>query len=303
MIIDNFLKTVIGAVLCLAVTVAHSQNTTTLTLSTGPGGQMTATALALQPLLSKWTDQNIVLDYKPGGNGMIAAREVSKSTQPEQFLLGMVQYVDFDLNQATEIVPVFEVGTLTLFLITGKQISSFKSVLDQPTKKTYSYGIVNGNSITKYVRGLFKTISDANSNIAFVEVPYKSAGQLMLDTAGGHVDFAVTALSAFKGVEGNKITPLLALGNARSEALPSVPTPQDLKIRFPEEDSIFRMFLWASPKTPAETVERIQKNYLNFLRSPDSTEFFTKLNFSAPSLSTATKPAATINKTLANDRK
>jgi len=105
-------------------------------------------------------------------------------------------------------------------------IVDFKDLLDRARAKPKS--LTFGTSGVATVPHLQVEGLALAAGVAFVHAPYRVSGQLIADTLGGTLDFAVTPISSISGSNGRVVA---VLGPTRSPRHPAVPTVDELGFR------------------------------------------------------------------------
>jgi tripartite-type tricarboxylate transporter receptor subunit TctC len=199
-----------------------------------PGGAADILARGVAPAFSERLHQQIVVDNRPGANGVIGFELVARSpADGYTLLLGFTTGVAINpvLNSKVsydperDFAPISMLARTPMTLIAGPAFPA-KSVQEliaaskaAPGKLSYaSPGTGNPNHIAGE---LFKMAAGVN----LVHVPYKGAGPAMIDVMAGHVPIAfVTLAAALPHVRAGKLSSLAITGTARWPALPGVPT-------------------------------------------------------------------------------
>lgn len=247
-----------------------------LIVPTGPGGLNHKYALELEPILSKLLDQQIVIEFHPGAQGLVGAQALaSNKTSSLSLMIGAVQQ-DFALNQLTDIVPVLDLGIAPTVVIAKPSLGI--TSLSQLTKTPgdYTIGIPNGAAQLHWVREFSKNYK----NIGLTEVPYKSGAAVLTDVAGGHVDIGIaSAIGAAPLANDGKVVVLATLSAKRSSLLPQSRTPGEQGIRYARDTIGFsHMFIWANPGADPAVVAKLQRQFSQWAATAEATELFNKID-------------------------
>lgn len=297
-VLNIFMKHFLLPILfCLLASKGIAQDSTSLIIPTGPGGTYHKIALELAPVLSKIINETVIVESRPGGNGLVAARHIAENKSNNiSFLIGNVLLDAPQINQVTDIKPVLDLGIVPSGIFAKKDLDlkSFKDLINSPPKASVSYGVVNGSSGLSYMKGLSEF---AKGKVELVEILYKSGGNVITDVVGGHLDVGVAGVPALAALAGNpRINVLAVLSDKRSKLLPDVPTVFEENIRFKNDFLGFtQLVLWASPGTSADVIAKIQNEFSRWARTPEGTRFLDKLDLS-PTMKNLTTPEAAIKK-------
>jgi len=256
-----------------------------------PGGAAELGARIFATPLSQALGQPVIIDTKPGADGIIASDFVLK--QPaDGYTIYYATNTAFNwvlatkktppYNPLTDFTPVSLIGYFGFFLFTHPSIPGnsaadlIKYAKANPGKLNYG----SGNSTAQ----LFGAQLAKLEGLQMVHVPYKGDAPLTLDLVGGRVQLAfATPGSAAPQVKEGKLRCLAAMFPTRAAILPDCPTAAEAglgKMSLTPWGGVF------GPKgMPKEAVDRLQRELAVILKRPDVHEQFGKLAF-APRSST-----------------
>jgi tripartite-type tricarboxylate transporter receptor subunit TctC len=157
-----------------------------------------------------------------------------------------------------------------------------------------AYGKTNPGKLTFATQGpqstahLSGTLLEAMAGIKMLAVPYRGAQQALTDILAGNVDmFFDTLATSVPLHRGGKLKILAVADLQRAQAAPELPTFTEAGV------SGFRSITWfglvAPPGTPAVLAQRINRDAVEMLRSPEVAERLRSLSLEAG----ATSPAET----------
>lgn len=198
-----------------------------------PGASADATAREMGSVLGKLLGQPLIVDYKPGAGGTIAAAEVARAA-PDGYTLGLLD------NAPLTIVPAFrstgydpvasftQLGMITQMpqvLVAGPSagIATVQELLAsmrrQPGKLNYGSG--GTGSVSHLAAELFKQRSDTFA----VHVPFRGGAPAINALLANDVQFAFLTPSATGPlIASGKLKALGVTSLARLPSLPNVPT-------------------------------------------------------------------------------
>lgn len=229
-----------------------------------PGGAVDLIARDLATGLGPLWGQSVVLDNRPGGNGVIAADATAKAA-PDGYTLfltydgisGVVPFTQEKMpyDTLTDLKPIGMVGTLPLILVATPS-SNVKTVAEvvaaakaKPGGIDYASNGVGGSPHMSME--FFQRAAD----IRLKHIPYKGSGPAMQDMLGGRVSLLWAALSsAMPHIQSGKLVPVAFGGRERSPLLPQVPTISE---SFSGLDAVSWVGLVGPAKLPDALVQKI----------------------------------------------
>ncbi len=225
---------------------------------------------ALAAKLQQSMGQPVVLENRPGANGIVATGAVAKAPPDGYTLLitsgahianaFVTKELPFDV--INDFAPVTQLAaSYGLALITNLPVNSVPELIalakSKPGRLTYA---TNGIGNITHVAGL---LFDARTGTKMVPVQYNTP-QLTTDVMAGTVDltfFSVAAAAPL--VKGGKVKALAVTGARRSPSLPDVPTLQELGYKDFDVTGWFGLLFPAH--TPADRIERIYRESIKAL--------------------------------------
>jgi tripartite-type tricarboxylate transporter receptor subunit TctC len=207
------------------------------------GSYTDTVARIISPGLSEQLGRTIVIDNRPGANGIIGADLVAKATPDGSTLLvggasvnvvnpGLYKSLPYD--PVKDLVPVANVSELIAY------------AKKNPRKLAYA----TPNSTTLVAMETFKR----NAGVDILSVPYKSSPQAAADLIGGQVQVLIADFAtAMPHVRAGKARLLAVTMAKRSALLPDVPAIAEVVKGF--DVSAFTA-LFAPKGTPRETASR-----------------------------------------------
>lgn len=239
--------------------------------SAGGGTDIIARKLAqgLAPILK----QNVIVENKPGANGIIGTDIVAKS-EPDghsyvlvvaTHLLNPVLSKSMPYDTFNDLIGVTMVAQSPLVFVTSSQfpaktIAEFTKAM-RAKPGTYSYG--SSENMTKMVGAMYVNAE----KLDMVSVSYKGGAPLMTDVVSGVTTVGVTSiLTAKTFMDSGRLTPLAVSSAKRSPALPNVPTMMESGIK--DFDITMSYSLYAPAKTPKARLVAMQKAIHEVVTTP-----------------------------------
>ncbi len=253
---------------------AYPDRTIEIVVSYSPGGSTDLVARAIAQKMQDRFGQPVVVLNKPGASGSIGATYAAHAatdgyTLFEAFTSEMVvvpelaknakySIDDFDPIAVTGIVPVVLIGSKNIAANTLKDL--IEELRQAPGK--YTYG--GGNGSPSHIMGAWL---NRLYGLKTTHVPYRGGAQAVTDVIGGHIDMFYAGVAAAKAaIDSGSVKAFAVTGNARSAALPNVPTFKEAGV------SDFDLASWdvlLAPKgTAPDIVARLKKETLLALKDP-----------------------------------
>ncbi len=241
--------------------------------------------------------QPVIVEARPGGDGIIAADAVMKSA-PDGYTLLYATNTAFNWVPATRkdppydpvanFTPVSLVGYFGFFLFTHPSVpaSSVAELLAYARANPGKLNAGTGNSTSQLLTAQLKLLE----KLDIVQVPYKGDGPLTIDLLGGRVQMAfATPGSALPQVKEGKLRVLAAMFPNRSPLLPEVPTAAEAglgKLSITPWGGVF-----GPARMPRDVVDRLARELAVVLQRPEVREGLGKIAFD-PQSSTPEELAA-----------
>ena len=236
--------------------------------------------------MSEVLGQIIVVENKPGVNGMLGADAVAKATPDGYTILmgtnstnaalkSLMKTLPYD--QDTAFAPIAYMGSVPLIVtvnndVPAKTLKEFVAL----AKAKPGYVTFASASTSQLVSA---AVLASMAGIEMTNVPYKSGPAAMTDLIGGQVmmfsaDFAVTVPQ----IKGGKIRGLAVTSTKRSPVVPDIPTVNEaLGLKDYELIAYFAAF--APAGTPADIITKLNHAINTAALSKDIQEKFAANGF------------------------
>ncbi len=250
-----------------------------LILGFPPGGATDLVARAMQPRMSAGLGQQLVIDNRPGANGIISCELVARADPDGHTLLfghigslvisPAIQKVPYD--PLKDFAPVGQSVQLQNILITHPSLaaSTVKEFIALAKSKP---GAINYASSGIGSPGhLAAVLFESMAKIQITHIPYKGGGPAITDLLAGQVPafFAVIS-TAVPHVQAGKVRGIAVTGSRRAEAVPDVPTLAEGGV--PGYAATNWYGLLAPARTPVAVINRINREMTATLKAPEIAE-------------------------------
>jgi len=240
------------------------------------GGPNDLIARPLGDQMSQALGQPIVIDNRPGANGIIGTALVAKAP-PDGYTLLMTTG-SFTGNPAinakipydalADFAPITLLAQSFGVALVVRPDFPAKSLLEliemakrAPSRYSYAH---SGIGNTNYVAAeLFQKLAQ----IELIGVPYKGSASFVPDIMSGQVGMGfMSTVNATPSINSGLLRALATTGRTRVPTLPDTPT--FLELGFEEMDITGYFGLWAPAATPRDRIDLINREAVNALRSP-----------------------------------
>jgi tripartite-type tricarboxylate transporter receptor subunit TctC len=253
----------------------HAEPTTML-IPVGAGGLVHRYAIQLQPVLSDAIKNPIVMEFKQGGQGLVAAKHLASINSDRMTLLIGPAHdwtgMPGNVSQLSDMIPVAYLGTVPAVIFSKQSYPNIKSAI---SKKYTTYGIPGSSANVDLMRQVNAKYGDE-----MIEVPYKSGTEVVASVISGSSDLGVSVPEAIVPfVDDRKLYPVAVFAAQRSKLLPQVPTLSEQGISIPHEFKYHNnVFLWVNKGISNKDVTRLQ-NYLNtYFQSNQATDMLMRMD-------------------------
>ena len=266
----NLLKA--AAVAAVAIGVcgsAYAQDyptrTITLVVPYPPGGGVDAMARVVAEKLSGVLGQQVVVDNRAGGSGLVGTRTFIKSA-PDGYTLflghtGSISinpslYANAAFDPRKDFAPIGLIASMPVALLANpafpaKTIGDVVAIAKKEGAK-FNIGTSAVGTGGYLSAELFKSITGVDAAI----IPYKGTGQVMNDLLGNHVPIAFGVLPpALGNLQAGTLRAIAVLSPQRFSLLPDVPTANESGL--PGFESVLHYGVLAPAGTPRPIIDRL----------------------------------------------
>ncbi|MBI3434989.1 MAG: tripartite tricarboxylate transporter substrate binding protein [Proteobacteria bacterium] len=245
----------------------YPARTVTLIVPYPPGGGVDAMARVVAERLSVALGQQVVVDNRAGGSGLVGTRAVARSA-PDGYTLLLAHTGSISINPSLhanagfdprrDFAPIGLIASMPVALIANPAFPA-RTIADVVAVARKEGGKLNIGTSAVGTGGymsaeLFKSIAGIESTI----IPYKGTGQVMNDLLGGHVQIAFGVLPPVMGnLHAGTLRGIAVLGKTRFSQLPEIPNAAESGL--PGFESVLHYGLLAPAGTPAPIISRLNR--------------------------------------------
>ena len=255
-------------------------------LGFAPGGSPDSVARIVTPALTAQMGQSMVLDNRPGANGILAADIVAKSNPDGYTLLitsaafainpSIARKLPFDTIKSFEPVTNISSSEALLLAVSPSVPANTVQELVQLAKRPgarLAYGTSGVGNVTHLAAALFA----ARTGTQLTHVPYKGGGPMTVALMSGEVQLVMSNPGTLVNqVRAGRIRALAYNAPTRSSLLPNVPTMIEAGVSGMEFDSSW-YGVFVPAKTPAAIVNKLHSEIRNVLKTPTVRESLTAI--------------------------
>jgi len=241
----------------------------------GAGGTSDVFARTIQPFVSNYLGQPMIVDNKAGANGVLG-EELGFNAKPDGYTLifssasvaanPFLRKTSYDPRK---FVPVIYLGNVYLILLANTDVKArnLKEFVDMVKAKppgTYNYSSWGVGGMGHLATELLNI--EAKINLS--HIPYKSSPEAVTAAISGQtqVTFQTTSL-ALPQIKSGRLHALAIAAPNRLPDAPDIPTVGEMGFPGIKIDTWFGIFL--PPNTPRPIVDRLNKAFQAAISDPE----------------------------------
>jgi tripartite-type tricarboxylate transporter receptor subunit TctC len=242
-----------------------------------PGGGIDFAARTVQVPLQEALKQQVIVEYKPGAGGMLAAGELTRAA-PDGYTLLLANTGPFAIapwlqaklpyDPVKQFTYIGQISQGSYIAVTrpdhpAKDLREFVAwAKAHPGKVNYASG---GNGTSTHLNG---ELMNQAAGLDMTHVPYKGSAPAVQDLIGGQTQLLVDAGTVLlPQVKGGKLKALAVTGPKRDPQLPDVPTVRELGL--PGMESVGFQGLVGPAGMPREVVDKLATELAKVLAQPE----------------------------------
>jgi tripartite-type tricarboxylate transporter receptor subunit TctC len=271
-----------------------------------PGGSTDVVARLLADKLALSLKQAVVVENKPGANGMIGADMVARAAPdgytllfPAGSVLGLTPLLyKTNYDPVKSFAPISMVASWSLLMVANPNLParSVKELTELLHSGKRPVNFAAGTSGYSLMCEQLKLLLNAPQ---LLNVPYNGSGPQMQSVVGGQTDVMIDTFNSLQMIRNGKLRALGIFSEKRSPTLPDVPTMKEQGV-----DMVTKGYaaLLAPAGTPAAIVQRLQSEVAKVVALPEVRDQFARVDYD-PVGGTAKELAMAIDDDIARYRK
>lgn len=253
----------------------------------GAGSSTDIVARIIGQPLGQALGQPVVVENKPGADGIIAGQEVAKSAPDGHTIflatnspLSAAPHLKKNVpyHALNDFTPISFVGNYTFFIVVHPSVpaKTLAELIDFARKNPGKLNYASGNTTSIVSTAMFSTLAKIN----MTHIPYKTEPPAITDLLSGQIQLMFSSYSTVAPhLRDGKIRALVTTLPERSALIPDVPSI--VEAGFPK----FPIVPWAGmvgpAKMPKDVVDRLNRELNAILKRPDVRESLAKQAFAA----------------------
>ena len=263
------------ALLCLTSLQATAQTKSIrMIVAFPPGGPVDFVARSISETLGKELGQTVIVENKPGANGIIAAEYVIKSpadgsviwfTSAGAVAINPGLYPNLPYRPLTDLAPISLVARNDELLVVNPNnpATGPRDFVDNAMKQRTTMASSGMGSVPHLAAALLGDATKAQ----LVDVPYKGAAPAITDVMAGHVDaFFGDVPGLINNIRAGKLKPIAMAADQRHPLLPEIKTFKEIGVEGVDSDNWYALF--AGKDTPAAEIARLNQAVIRTLNTP-----------------------------------
>jgi tripartite-type tricarboxylate transporter receptor subunit TctC len=250
-----------------------------LVVAQSAGGNADFVARTYAQRLAERLSQQIVVDNRPGGAGVIGTEIVARAA-PDGYTLLMAPtahginpalYAKLPFHPEKDFTPISQLARSPALVVVNPQlpIRSIAELIEQARARPgkMHYGSSGTAGATHLAAELFNSMAGVN----IVHVVYKGAPPAVVDLVSGQIEMMFASPpSVLPLVRSGRLRALATTGSRRAAFLPDLPTVAEAGV--PGYESTIWQALFAPARLPANIQERLHREVAAIARQPDVRE-------------------------------
>jgi len=239
------------------------------------GGATDIVARIMAQRLPEFLGQQVVIDNRPGAGGLIGTDTVAKAapdgytllttSTPHVILPHLHKKIPFDALKDYEPIMQFGDQPYALTIHPSLGVTTVKELIALAHKQP---GIINyASSGNGGAQHMFAALFVSMAKLDMVHIPYKGSGPARADLLGGQVKLGCLGIaSVLANHKAGQVRILAVTSAKRSPEIPDIPSIAET---IPGYSASLWQGLAAPHATPRAVVERIRRDVVKTMGSPD----------------------------------
>ena len=250
-----------------------------------PGGNVDITARIIAPGMGEILGQQVIVENRPGGGGMVATAQVVKGPADGYTLVlgssstisvapAVAKNPPYDPTRDLALVGPIQAVPIVLTASAKSSIGSYREFVAQAQARPGRMSVASAGTGTSNHLALELLIRQ--TGLKLIHVPYKGSGPALVDLIGGQVETMMDQLTASMAhIKEGRLRALAVTTRKRSALLPTVPSLAELGLT--DYDVSTFTGLVAAAGTPRPILDKLAAALARVLAQPAIRERFAAL--------------------------
>ena len=250
-----------------------------------PGGNVDITARIIAPGMGDILGQQVIVENRPGGGGMVATAQVVKGPADGYTLVlgssstisvapAVAKNPPYDPTRDLALVGPIQAVPIVLTASAKSSIGSYREFVAQAQARPGRMSVASAGTGTSNHLALELLIRQ--TGLKLIHVPYKGSGPALVDLIGGQVETMMDQLTASMAhIKEGRLRALAVTTRKRSALLPTVPSLAELGLT--DYDVSTFTGLVAAAGTPRPVLDKLAAALARVLAQPAIRERFAAL--------------------------
>jgi len=250
-----------------------------------PGGNVDITARTIATPMGEILGQQVLVENRPGGGGMVATAQVAKGpADGYSLVLGSSSSISvapavaknppYDPTRDLAVVGPIQQVPIVLTSSARVQMSSYRDFVAQAQARPGRISVASAGTGTS--NHLALELLMKQTGLKVIHVPYKGSGPALVDLVGGQVETMMDQLTASMAhIKEGRVRALAVTTRKRSALLPEVPSLAELGLADYDVSTFTGLF--APAGTPRPVLDKLAGALARVLAQPAIRERFASL--------------------------
>jgi tripartite-type tricarboxylate transporter receptor subunit TctC len=245
----------------------------------GPSGSNDIMARYIGGKLGERLGRQVVVDNRPGADGMIGTDIVAKAAPDGYTMLmasaaftqnpAVISKLPYDPIKDFDWVAIFGRAPVVIVVGPSLPVGSLKELIALGKSKPNYITIASAGGFMHFVSAMFRSHAKIDATIAL----YKGGAPALTDVSGGHAHMGVaTAVTAGAFLRSGRVKPIAIGGPKRLASLPGVPTAAEAGL--PSYDASIWWGWATAAHTPSAIINKLNKEIAVILALPETAKRF-----------------------------
>ena len=250
-----------------------------------PGGNVDITARIIAPGMGDILGQQVIVENRPGGGGMVATAQVVKGPADGYTLVlgssstisvapAVAKNPPYDPTRDLALLGPIQAVPIVLTASAKSSIGSYREFVAQAQARPGRLSVASAGTGTSNHLALELLIRQ--TGLKLIHVPYKGSGPALVDLLGGQVETMMDQLTASMAhIKEGRLRALAVTTRKRSALLPEVPSLAELGLTDYDVSTFTGLF--AATGTPRPILDKLAAALARVLAQAAIRERFTAL--------------------------